>query len=667
MLHSLEYSVTFPTGRKLEAKVDFRKGLTAVTGRNEAGKSFLVEMVRYGLWGTKALRGAASDYKTLTMSLTFSIKGRKYEVTRSNGKALLTEDGTEIATGTRPVNERIIAILGYDITVFDVANACLQGQVEALGDMRPEQRKQMVDQTIGLTLLDDIIKWVGSEANAAKRSAETLEASLVEPQEPERPADYVGSDQRRQRASELQVLAQEYHSLAGALSQPGAPEPHLPVEPCADTLEQLELHQLEREKALARVREINAKIAALGTVEVRWTAEERKALREQIEKVDRWERKLEHDKRYPKPSLSLEQIEELKANWRAVALRKSALQLEAKIAELRGRGTNRCPECQHEWPLEAEEIARLEAELAELPSEDVPEPTVPLAEVEHQSRLHESYQPNPYEDAEPVDRFAYDPRMLEEDERAEENARQRAALQASLMTIEVPEDRTAEFEARRQYEWALENYEQQRKAWQEDRARREVQRKRMEELSGIPGELELETQLLERDRLYEAALESYQRAYGIYRSQKEEAEALKEQASQYAKARSALQQLKVRIKQHLVPSLNRVASHLLHQMTGGQRNTVHVDEDFNITIDGQALNTLSGSGKAVANLAIRIGLGQVLTNKVFSVFLADEIDAAMDEERAAATAACLRNLTQSINQVILVSHKRPEADHIISL
>ena len=84
-------------------------------------------------------------------------------------------------------------------------------------------------------------------------------------------------------------------------------------------------------------------------------------------------------------------------------------------------------------------------------------------------------------------------------------------------------------------------------------------------------------------------------------------------------------------------------------------------------MDGQPLNTLSGSGKAVANLAIRLGLGQVLTNKTFSVFLADEIDAAMDADRAGYTAECLSNLTGSIAQIVLVSHKTLSAQHHIEM
>ena len=69
----------------------------------------------------------------------------------------------------------------------------------------------------------------------------------------------------------------------------------------------------------------------------------------------------------------------------------------------------------------------------------------------------------------------------------------------------------------------------------------------------------------------------------------------------------------------------------------------------------------------MANLAICIALGQILTNRVFSVFMADEVDAAMDEDRAEHTAQALRRLTTMVAQVILVTHKRPETDVTIEL
>lgn len=120
------------------------------------------------------------------------------------------------------------------------------------------------------------------------------------------------------------------------------------------------------------------------------------------------------------------------------------------------------------------------------------------------------------------------------------------------------------------------------------------------------------------------------------------------------------------VKQHLIPSLNRVASHLITGMTGGERQSIVIDEDFDVTVDGQPVDTLSGSGKAVANLALRLGLGQVLTNKVFSIFIGDEIDASLDQDRSENCATTLRAVKDRLSQVILISHKSMPADYCIS-
>jgi DNA repair exonuclease SbcCD ATPase subunit len=128
-----------------------------------------------------------------------------------------------------------------------------------------------------------------------------------------------------------------------------------------------------------------------------------------------------------------------------------------------------------------------------------------------------------------------------------------------------------------------------------------------------------------------------------------------------------LNEIRLRIKTYLVPSLSRVASHLLTQMTGGERSSIEVNENFDILVDGQRLDTLSGSGKACANLALRIGLGQVLTNNVLSIFIGDEIDASMDQNRADFTQNSLGSLTNQISQIFLVTHKIPSADHVVRL
>ena len=44
-----------------DRRFDFDKGLTCITGRNEAGKSLILEMVGYALFGNVALRASRPD------------------------------------------------------------------------------------------------------------------------------------------------------------------------------------------------------------------------------------------------------------------------------------------------------------------------------------------------------------------------------------------------------------------------------------------------------------------------------------------------------------------------------------------------------------------------------------------------------------------------------
>jgi exonuclease SbcC len=70
----------------------------------------------------------------------------------------------------------------------------------------------------------------------------------------------------------------------------------------------------------------------------------------------------------------------------------------------------------------------------------------------------------------------------------------------------------------------------------------------------------------------------------------------------------------------------------------------------------------------VANLALRLGLGQVLTNNVLSLFIGDQIDASMDDTRARNLGGCVAHLAGKISQIIHITHKTGvDADRSISL
>lgn len=165
----------------------------------------------------------------------------------------------------------------------------------------------------------------------------------------------------------------------------------------------------------------------------------------------------------------------------------------------------------------------------------------------------------------------------------------------------------------------------------------------------------------------EAQLTTYQKNLATYHANLTKVMGLKAQADQWGRAKQAIVELRTRVKGYLLPSLNKVATSLISSMTGGELSWITVNDNFDITVEGQRLETLSGAGKAVANLALRIALGQVLTNRVFSVMMLDEIDADCDQNRAAFVAQCMRRLTGQISQVIQISHKQIEADYYVKL
>lgn len=568
----------------------FEKGLTGIIGPNESGKSLIVEMVRYALFGSKALRGKSEDYKKLHVELDFTVGDRDYTVVRKGVKVTLTGPDQQVS-GTKPVDEAIRHILGYDLNVFDVANACNQGNIEALSDMTPTARKAMVDKTVGLTVLDDLIKFAGAEGNALKREAEAMSRGMVEPVEPEVPEGYMPSASTETRLKEVQANLAEFNQLEGFLSrtprQPEAPEPIQFTETSAE----LQLYQDNRVNLERSIQNLQRKL-------------------EGIEPEEFSQRYLD----------GCEQHQDQLDAWK---------QRERLLAQ----GHICCPECNHSWPV---------ADLGDLSDLEEPEATDCLSRRDiatHRARIGN-------------DKLIGDLQQ-----------------QINALEIEVSglPDRSADLALVRAYEAAVSTYENQLQAWNAYNAELPAKQARFAELEGIASVVANLQVQVDAARAYERDLNRFRTDQIDYESRMEQVADLTNRSEEFLKAREIIQALKVSVKSHLLPSLNKVASVLLSQMTGGERFQVEVDDNFEITIDGQRIATLSGSGKAVSNLAIRIALGQILTNRVFSVFMADEVDASMDDDRAGYTAEALRRLTEQVGQVITVTHKRPETDQTIEL
>lgn len=714
MLHHLHIKNCFTHA---DRRVEFAAGLTCITGPNEIGKSLLLEMVAYALFGAVALRGSRPD--GLFVELGFAVKGVPYRVTRQGAKALLLRDGAELATGTKPVNAAIVRVLGYDHTVYGMANLCAQGQIEALGAMKPAERKKAVDQTIGLSVLDEITKWCGDQALGFTREADTLERLLVKPIPPEPPegAPVTAAMVAAAEADERERI----ELLAWIRNEPTVPpEPVAPGAESATTLQSLvdERQQLALQVASLKTQADAIPDAAMtedeiAQAEAGWTAfhraqEKARALVGLVEPTlteaeiaagltawaafHRSEEKRKALAGLVEPTMTRADCDQLLAQWDAHDLWIQRQKLAEHLSQ--------CPKCGHEWADDAawdrvkdapetarpachpdlrvidawEASADLRAEYADVP--DAPKPDVPELTYQKAQLALTAWT----DSADLRAQFAAVPDtpmpgVTEAALRLARNALAEAARKAALVTamtgiaarfVALP-DRAADLAARRRYDadhaaWAV--AVQRHGVWRMERVAKDL---RLDALGDTGTTLVQLRDAHQRWAIFEREVAAFEKAEAQYEQGAANLKTARETAEYWSNAKKAVADLRVRVKAYLLPSLNKVASLLIGQMTGGKRTSILVDEDFDIRVDGQPVNTLSGSGKAVANLSLRVALGLVLTNRVFSVFMGDELDASMDKDRAGCTAEALARLTETVGQVIVVSHKPFDADNNIDL
>jgi DNA repair exonuclease SbcCD ATPase subunit len=142
---------------------------------------------------------------------------------------------------------------------------------------------------------------------------------------------------------------------------------------------------------------------------------------------------------------------------------------------------------------------------------------------------------------------------------------------------------------------------------------------------------------------------------------------IQEDTDAYKLEVEVLQELMDAIKSQLLPTINQVGSGMLSLMSEGLHTKLELTEDMQIMVDDEPVDALSGSGKSIAHLSLRLTLAQVLTTGMFPVFMVDEVDGSMSESRSAKVMEALTlMMRKTVKQLIVISHKTIESpDHLI--
>ncbi|MBV8984089.1 MAG: SMC family ATPase [Acidimicrobiia bacterium] len=147
-----------------ELDLELPPGLIGVYGANGAGKSSLMESIRFCLWG-KA-RTEKDEIRTSGVNadcaaeVEFEHEGHLYLVRRtisgvnSTVKAETHADGLQVAEGVRDTARYVRSILGMDDAAFRASVFAEQKQIASFSGQTPAERRKLVLQLLGITPVD---------------------------------------------------------------------------------------------------------------------------------------------------------------------------------------------------------------------------------------------------------------------------------------------------------------------------------------------------------------------------------------------------------------------------------------------------------------------------------------------------------------------------------
>ncbi|MCL5782622.1 MAG: AAA family ATPase [Candidatus Thermoplasmatota archaeon] len=164
--------------------VSFDQGVNIIVGQNGAGKSSIIDAIKFALFGDRRGDSIADLVKrgkdNMTVSLEFSTGGDDYRITRMltmgkndvrNRDASLLRNGTEIARTVKEVNSAIEDTLGINKELFRNSVFVEQGEIATLVSEEKAKREETFGKILGLNLLSQYADDLGKLARETEMHA----------------------------------------------------------------------------------------------------------------------------------------------------------------------------------------------------------------------------------------------------------------------------------------------------------------------------------------------------------------------------------------------------------------------------------------------------------------------------------------------------------------
>ena len=699
----------------------FKEGLNLIRGDNEAGKSLIFEAIDFALHGSVALRLPVSMYPTnLQSDLLFCVRGEVYLVCRTPKKASLYKGENKdnlIASGVKPVDAEIRKLLGYNRNVFMVSNYSSQDSIQYLSQMKPAERKRTIDNVVGLTAVEQVLVERKNNLSALKKVEASFASRRVEmPAELEveyNPLFEEVIQTERETLDKLNaiIVTQQNNERQHQALDNSKPAPFelLNVEGLlsigAHEIKDVRLkRQSLEDKASSLLKQykdhcqspvqrpddidLSALIEGLTIFQVQSGKLKRQEL---VNKIAFFEKEIAKF-----PDISGEQYVPM-SEIEAVAAQENLYKDWLEVQRLKEKGTIVCNHCDGEVLLAIDHIQAHYSHVPEL----VEKPLITSQELinknkdlEHITKSVEDYK-NQLEDFKnqlvEFDKNWYSEEALDDHVAAlerEQDYTRRLADYHIWADKEVKLKQAFTDAEQELKEFNEQNHSEEKLAKAEQAMANHVQNERnkqiMDQWQKSKDALEpFDAEALEQAKVQLQAVElslqenlkwfeawkEYFRLDQIFSEWNNGFALASHEVEQEKLAIETLNNFKAKIKTTILPSVNAVASTWLYKMSEGKHFKITLTDDMEILVGDQPIEALSISGRALGHLSLRMALGQVLTNSVFPVFMADEVDASMRNNRAQAVLDSLTEmLNGSMKQIIMISHRELERiDNVIEV
>lgn len=618
--------------------IDFAPGINVLQGKNSSGKSTVIEMLNYSLFGSIALRSAISTYdKAFEVETVLTINNVIYKINRTTKDSQIYMFDTDsdkyliLATGITPVNEYLKGLLTYDYKIFSLTNFCKQHELLKLTSCSPKELVNLIEVVSGLDSSYKLLLSLKESRKECKAVIKSLGSTLDN-------SSSLNLD--FQENSDYESLLKENTDVLNNFNRvlQNNYESSQTITNLYNTFIKI---KNKRNKILSDLEEANSRIDSEYT---------EASLQDNKESILLYKNTLSSLNRslstYNKPDTTYSnsfldvqtQLIEQNKEYEEYIRIKNKLEASKII----------CPNCEHSFHFESEDSLEPDQVIEVAPVA----PVLTLREINNLRDWNAKVK---------------DYNSLIEEIRAHEES------YTTQLSTSFINDQLSLYETIRQqkslleyvdteYSELLSNLESYVDINQED-----LEVSILNKVNEITNEYETSLEEFNNFKNYLDLKRQYIQQQDVIASFQDNLNTNKENLLTYNLLFDVLEDVKKTIQQESFPVLNSVASDILSQITGGERNKVFITDTFKIEVDDNDIDTIEGSGKVIANLALRVALLSTFYKDTFLVCLFDEIDESLHEDRFEYMEESFNKLAEQGYQLILSSHKNYSVDNIINM